>query len=225
MDTGWITVHRKLLDSAIFSDPLALKLWIYLLLKANHKKGQYIIGNTVIEIPRGSLLTGRKALSKATDIHESKIQRVLKLFEMCDQIEQQTRSKYRLISITNYDSYQNCEQQVNSKRTASEQQVNTNNNENNVDNGNNKEKTRRFTPPSHAELQNYINEKKLSVDPEGFILFYESKGWKVGNNKMKDWKASARGWHSRNKNNGGNYGQRKESASELHARKCASAFE
>jgi hypothetical protein len=46
-------------------------------------------------------------------------------------IEQQANNKSRLISITNYDSHQASEQQVNSKRTADEQQVNTNNNVNN----------------------------------------------------------------------------------------------
>ena len=54
----------------------------------------------------------------------------------------------------------------------------------------------RFKPPSRAELVEYITEKRLEkVDPDAFIDFYESKGWMVGKNKMKDWKAAARNWN------------------------------
>lgn len=52
-----------------------------------------------------------------------------------------------------------------------------------------------FTPPTLAEVQNYCHEKGFTnVDAERFIDFYESKGWMVGRNKMKDWKASVRNW-------------------------------
>jgi len=139
-NAGWISIHRKLQDSPIFKDSVAVHLWLYLLLSANHKENKILIGNKMVIIPRGSLLTGRKSLANAINCNESKITRLLKLFENEQQIEQQTFSKYRLISISNYSQYQDNEQQVNSKRTASEQQVNTNNNVNNTNNDNNKSK-------------------------------------------------------------------------------------
>ncbi len=37
------------------------------------------------------------------------------------------------------------------------------------------------------------------VDPERFVNFYQSKGWKIGRDPMKDWKAAVRGWSSRDK--------------------------
>ena len=55
----------------------------------------------------------------------------------------------------------------------------------------------RFSPPSLDEVRAYCAEKKLSVDPERFIDYYESVGWKVGRNPMKDWKAAIRGWERR----------------------------
>lgn len=60
-------------------------------------------------------------------------------------------------------------------------------------------KQKRFTPPSFHEVLAYIKEKNLSVSANGFMNFYESKGWMVGKNKMKDWKAAIRGWETRNK--------------------------
>jgi len=56
----------------------------------------------------------------------------------------------------------------------------------------------RFTPPSLQEVVDYIKEKNLRrVSANGFLNFYESKGWMVGKNKMKDWKAAVRGWEAR----------------------------
>lgn len=53
-------------------------------------------------------------------------------------------------------------------------------------------RAKRFTPPTLAEVQAYVAERHSPVDPQGFIDFYESKGWMVGRNPMKDWKAACR---------------------------------
>ena len=52
----------------------------------------------------------------------------------------------------------------------------------------------RFTPPTVEEVKNYCTERNNSVDPEAFVNFYDSKGWMIGKNKMKDWKAAVRTW-------------------------------
>jgi hypothetical protein len=51
---------------------------------------------------------------------------------------------------------------------------------------------KRFVPPTLAEVQSYVAERQSPVDPQGFIDFYESKGWMVGKTPMKDWKAACR---------------------------------
>ena len=60
-------------------------------------------------------------------------------------------------------------------------------------------KRTRFAPPSLKDVTAYIREKSYNVDPEAFIDFYTSKGWKVGNQAMKDWKAAVRNWNRRDK--------------------------
>jgi len=62
-----------------------------------------------------------------------------------------------------------------------------------------KKGVKRFTPPSLDEVKAYILEKQYDIDGQYFIDFYESKGWMIGKNKMKDWKATIRGWQARNK--------------------------
>lgn len=54
----------------------------------------------------------------------------------------------------------------------------------------------RFVPPTHQDVSDYCQEKGYTnVDIERFIDFYESKGWMVGKNKMKDWRAAVRNWN------------------------------
>ena len=52
----------------------------------------------------------------------------------------------------------------------------------------------RFTPPTLDEVIEQCNRTGASIDPQGFIDFYESKGWMIGKNKMKCWKAAIRTW-------------------------------
>jgi hypothetical protein len=57
-----------------------------------------------------------------------------------------------------------------------------------------KAKSTRFVPPTLEQVQDYCRERGNDVDAQRFIDFYESKGWMVGKNKMKDWKACVRTW-------------------------------
>ena len=57
----------------------------------------------------------------------------------------------------------------------------------------------RFQKPTVVEVREYIVEQNFGVDAQAFCDFYESKGWKVGNSPMKDWKAAVRNWERKNK--------------------------
>lgn len=136
---GWIKLHRKLLDNPVtFKDPDYLAVWIFLLLEATHKEQKRDFGGKIIILKPGQLITGRPAISKQTKVQASKVERILKRLKSEQQIEQQTSTKGRLITILNWNEYQNSEQeneqQVNNNRTTSEQQVNTNKNVKNVNN-------------------------------------------------------------------------------------------
>ena len=55
-------------------------------------------------------------------------------------------------------------------------------------------RARRFTPPTLDDVLAYVRERGSDVDPQRFLDFYASKGWMVGKNPMKDWKAAVRTW-------------------------------
>ena len=56
---------------------------------------------------------------------------------------------------------------------------------------------KRFVKPTLEEVSAYCKERNNNIDAQRFIDFYESKGWKVGNTPMKDWKAAVRNWEGR----------------------------
>lgn len=66
-----------------------------------------------------------------------------------------------------------------------------------------KNKEGRFTPPTPAEVQSYLDEiGNHTINRDSFIDHYKSKGWMIGKNKMKDWRAAVRTWARRDKESG-----------------------
>lgn len=61
------------------------------------------------------------------------------------------------------------------------------------------EKAKRFYPPTLDEVKQYCEERNNNIDPMAFIDFYSSKGWMIGKNRMKDWKAAVRTWERKRK--------------------------
>lgn len=62
-----------------------------------------------------------------------------------------------------------------------------------------KEKTKKFVKPTLEEIQKYCCERNNNVNVQKFIDYYETNGWKVGKNSMKDWKAAVRYWEKNKK--------------------------
>jgi len=100
--------------------------------------------------------------------------------------------------LANNKRYQNgSKAKAKPKQTESKTEANKNVNENVNENENVvKEKTKRevFSKPTIEDITSYCRERNNNVDPQKFYDFYESKGWMVGKNKMKDWKAAVRTW-------------------------------
>lgn len=143
---GWVSLFRKLLNWEWYQDSHTVHLFIHLLLKANHADSQWQ-GNL---IKRGQLITGRKSLSVETGITEQSVRTSLRRLKSTGEISEKSTSKFTIITLCNYDTYQLREteinqpanQQLTSDQPASNQQVTTNNNNNNVNNINNKTNTR-----------------------------------------------------------------------------------
>lgn len=193
---GWIKIHRKMLaNPVVFKDPDHLAVWMYLLLTATHVDIQAMFCGKLITLHPGQLITGRNKIERATNVEQHKAQRILKLFKNEQLIEQQSTRHGSIISILNWNKYQTSEQQneqqVSNKPKKSEQQVS---NKVSTIQEYKEYKNNIFKPPTVDEVRSYCLERGNNVNPETFVDFYSSKGWMVGKNKMKDWKAAVRNW-------------------------------
>lgn len=199
---GWIKLHRHTLENpVIMKDADHFAIWTYLLLNASHKEHDFMLGSVKTRLKEGQLVTGRKSISDKLKINESKVQRVLKLFENEHLIKQQTNNKNRVISILCWQLEQKDEQQdkqqTNNKRTASEQQMNTYNNDKNVENDNkniyihipNVEKVQ-LTQEQYDKLvaehgKEYIDNKILDLD--NYIVNGKGSRYKDHNKVLRSW--------------------------------------
>lgn len=144
---GWIKVYRKFLDSSIFlsKDVYLIQLWIYLLLKVNHKENKFLFNGQEIIVKKGSGIFGLnqivKDLSKEKREGDKKFRKLktiyyrrLKILENIGNVKLKPTNKYTLIEIINWDRYQENETQLKLKRNSTETQLKTNKNDNNDNN-------------------------------------------------------------------------------------------
>jgi hypothetical protein len=135
---GWISLHRKLLDNPIFSNYKLLQTFLYCLLKASHSDREQLVGDELVTIKTGQLVTGRKAIAKATKLSEQNVRTALNRLEKLGILTIKPTNKYSIVTVVAWDLHQQTNQQVTNKQPTSNQQVTTNNNYNNVNNSNNK---------------------------------------------------------------------------------------
>lgn len=134
------------------------------------------------------------------------------MLEADGMVKVKSDSKKTVINVVNYRFYQDSE---NEKTTVKRQQddsgTSLKHTNKNVKNDKNEKKCSRarFVPPSYEQVSSYCRERGNSVDAQRFLDFYEAKGWMIGKNKMKDWKAAVRSWERRD-------GGKKKEPGKLH---------
>ena len=179
--SGWIKLHRQILEWEWYSDNNCFRLFIHLLLKANHKEKRF----KGIELKVGSIVTSRDLLARETGLTSQQIRTALTKLISTNEITSKTSSQGTIIQIVSYEKYQVATNEITNEQPTSNQQSTTNNNVKNE---------KKFIIPTFNDVLEYCMQNNLDVDGVKFINFYESKGWMVGKNKMKDWKAAIRTW-------------------------------
>jgi len=205
--SGFIVLHRKLLDWEWFKDTNTLVLFVYILLKANFVEGKYF-GK---KIRRGQLATSLPSLAAGTGLSIQNVRTALKHListgEITEKVTGNTGHNYRLITIVKYDEYQDLtgkvtdelagrQQDANRTLTGRQQQYNNNNNNNKEtikkESVREKPQPKRFIKPTREECMAYANERGNKIDGEYFFDYYEANGW-----DMQNWKAKMRTWEKR----------------------------
>jgi len=159
---GYVKLHRQLLDSTQFADPIRLKIWIWCLIKANHKTRPVKLkigkGYQTIQVKRGQFIFGRNKASEELDIPGSTVNRHLEKLVLEKAIFIQPNNQYSLITIAKYEDFQSFEeigeQLTDNQRTSNGQVTDTNNNVNNV---NNEKKVEELFPETSSGIQSEVD--------------------------------------------------------------------
>ena len=175
---GWIKIHRKVLDNPIVcKDGETFSIWMYLLLNATHQDTPALFKGKRITLQKGQLITGILSISKKMNINKDKVQRTLKMFENDKQIEQQTSNQNRLISILNWNYYQDVDKQVdkqviNNCETTDKQLITNKNVKNDKNEKNGRNNNKASEPKIHfaefVDMTNAEYEKLVSTHGKEF---------------------------------------------------------
>ncbi|MEG1332386.1 MAG: hypothetical protein RSD11_01830 [Bacteroides sp.] len=99
---GWIKLHRKLIEWEWFDRSEMVHLFVYFLLRANHKSKKW----RGIDVLPGQVVTTLDEISKSTNISISVIRTCLKRFILAGTLTEVSTNKYRVVTICNYSDYQ-----------------------------------------------------------------------------------------------------------------------
>lgn len=164
MNNGWIKLHRQLFESKIwFSEPFTkAQAWVDLFANANHKSGSFWIRGNEVKLERGQIGWSELTMCKRWSWSKNKVRRFLNYLETEQQIVQQKdRFITTIITILNYDKYQN----ETPDDTAEGQQKDS----------------RRYINKNDKKNKNVKNDKNTeSAYSDGFVSFWNSYPKKVG---------------------------------------------
>lgn len=126
---GWIKLHRKFLTWEWYQDANTLRVFLHLILKANHKDGKW----QGVDVQAGQLLTGRLKLAQELNLSERQIRTSLNRLKSTNEVTIKTTKQYSIITLNNWDAYQQNDQQndqqATNKRPTNDQQTTTNKND------------------------------------------------------------------------------------------------
>lgn len=162
---GWIKLHRKIISDPVFQNEKLLKVWLYCLLKASHKKHESMVGMQVVSLDPGEFVFGRKKAAIELNMKESTVWDRMKLLEKIGNIDIKSNNKFSVVNVVNWGKYQDREdedqqqnqQQTDSKPTTNRQQTDTNKNVKNVKNVKNEKNDKKTTGAAAVNQNNEVH--------------------------------------------------------------------
>lgn len=216
MCKGYMMLSREKVDDFEWScNPNVFYVFFKLLFKANYKDKKW----EGVDVKRGQLVAGRKALSEELNLSEQQIRTCLDKLTKTGYINQQTTNKYTIITICEYDSWIGGQQllqptnnqQITNNQPTNNQQITTpiikeikeisKEEDTNVS----KKKSSVFVPPSVEEVAEYIKQKGYHFNAQSFVDYYEADDWHYGKGanrkKVSNWKRCCSTWEEKRRNN------------------------
>jgi DNA-binding transcriptional regulator YhcF (GntR family) len=120
MSGNYIKIDRKILKWEWWSDINTFRVFVFMLISAYWKDGQY----KGIKIPRGSFPSSISELSKETNLTDNEVRTALKHLKSTGEITSKSTNKFTVFTIKNYDLYQTINEQNNKQITNKSQAIN-----------------------------------------------------------------------------------------------------
>ena len=206
MTEGWIKLHRSCLDHWLYNEyrPLTKReAWETILFTVNYEPSKCLINGQLYDCGRGQSLLSIQSWSEKFVWSVKQVRTFFFLLEKDEMIITEGLQYTTRLTVCNYDKYQDKwqtegEPRANRGQTEGEpratiKEIKKNKKDKNILSDTEKPK-KKFVPPTLQEVTEYCIERKNKVNPAKFIAYYETRDWKVGKYKMKDWKAAVRTW-------------------------------
>lgn len=187
MHRGYVKDWRRILEWEWYTDYKTCHLFRHCILRANVEdkqwKGQLI--------KKGSFVTSLENLSRETGLSVQNIRTSFK--KLTSELTIKTTNRNTIISIKNYENYQGLTSNLTNNQQTTNKLLTT------TKEYKNEKNEKKFIVPTVQQVEEYCKERNNNIDAEYFINYYDAKGWMIGKNKVKDWKACIRTWEQRNK--------------------------
>lgn len=136
-NNGWIKLHRQFRESPYYKIAAAMQTWVECLLRASHDDRLVFLKRERLELKQGQFVMGRDEFGHSIGISGSTAWYWLLQFEADSMVDIKKTAKGSIVSVKNWSEYQKVDSEVDNRKTADEQQMNTNKKEKNVKNDKN----------------------------------------------------------------------------------------
>jgi len=158
-NNGWVKIHRKIQDNDLWlCEPFSkAQAWIDLIFLANHKDGGFFVRGNWVAVKRGEVGYSKESLAVRWKWSRNKVLRFISLLENRGQVEQHKNFILSLISIKNYNQYQdNGTADETTERQQKDSRRHTNKNDKNDKNDKNKEREGQAPPSPQVVAKDFF---------------------------------------------------------------------
>lgn len=205
---GYIKLYRRMMKWGWYTDTPTKCVFLHLLFLACYEPC-YFKG---VHLEPGQAVSSIRQIATDTGLTVKQVRTAINHLKETQEVAQSPYGKFSVFTVNNYNDFQ-CTGTDEGKQRAQEghsegtlsnikknkEVKNTPYNPPQGDEG--VPVSKRFVPPTPEEVNTYCRERNNGIDGSEFCDFYTSKGWKVGKNPMKDWKAAVRTWERSRKQN------------------------
>ncbi|MFD1410607.1 conserved phage C-terminal domain-containing protein [Lapidilactobacillus gannanensis] len=201
-DEGWIKLYRKIMKSFVWTNSDQLKLWLLVLMKANHSQNKFLFNGEEVSVSQGQFVTGvntlgfefNQGVKRDKAIAGRTLWRWLKRFEKEQMLTIKSTTKYSVISVSNWGEYQESVKHLSSVGQSPVNHLSTNKNDKNEEN---EKKSTIYSP-----VIDYLNQKagtkykSSGKNTQTLIRAREKDGFKLDDfkkvidNKVAEWKGT-----------------------------------